>query len=277
MKAIDDLLKFRITPVNGRPEANQIVLFCDGNVLSAAADNSVIQPRRAVEEFLPDIRNRFSLGLYGGSETEVWELPKTVDTNLHTLNLRAVLGLFNEDQFQLVSRAAQLLEWDRNHRFCGHCGSETKRHDTEPLRLCDNCGVRVYPRIAPCVLVLPTMGDKVLMGRQPSWPPGWYSALAGFVEAGETLEQTAIRECWEESGVVIDNLRYHGSQPWPFPGQLMVSFNADVVNPEITVDKNELEDARWFDIHDMPACPDRRTLSGRLIWDFVDSRLAISG
>ena len=134
--------------------------------------------------------------------------------------LRALYGMAGGEAFAMAGRATQLLNWQRNHRYCGRCATPTTMKTTEFAMECPACGLLVYPRISPAVMVLVSRGDELLLARSPHFRPGVFSALAGFVEAGETLEQCAVREVREEVGIEIANLRYFQSQPWPFPDSL---------------------------------------------------------
>jgi NAD+ diphosphatase len=145
----------------------------------------------------------------------------------------------------LAAYAAALLNWHRRHPFCSVCGHRTEPDWAGFVRRCPNCGAEHYPRTDPVVIMLVVDGDRVLLGRQPTWPPKRYSALAGFVEPGESLEEAVAREVREEAGVEIANPRYVSSQPWPFPSSLMLGFIADWAGGEPRP-RDEVEDARWF-------------------------------
>ncbi len=179
--------------------------------------------------------------------------------------LREVFALAGEEVFGQAGRAVQLLDWLRNHRFCGQCGTPTVRQAGEQAMVCPQCGLLVYPRISPAVMVLVRDGDKLLLARSPRFKPGVYSALAGFVEAGETLEQCAAREVREEVGVEIANLRYFASQSWPFPNSLMLAFFADYAGGEIVPDPAEIEAAGWYSPDDLPLLPEPISISRQLI------------
>ena len=146
----------------------------------------------------------------------------------------------------LVVHAVALAEWHRNHRFCPRCGAALHPGAGGHVLTCTGCGRDQFPRTDPAVIMLVTDGERALLGRQPSWPPGRYSTLAGFVEPGESLEDAVRREVMEEVGVEIGEVAYVGNQPWPFPGSLMVGFFAHAVTTAIDVDGDEIEDARWF-------------------------------
>ena len=179
--------------------------------------------------------------------------------------LRALLGRFDELHVAVASRAAQIVEWDRTHQFCGRCGAPTVARPDERARACPTCRLSVYPRICPAIMVLITNGREILLARKPSFVRNRFSALAGFVEAGESLEQTVAREAFEEVGVQVKNIRYFGSQSWPFPNSLMIAFTAEYAGGEVRPDGVEIEEARWFAPDALPNIPDGISISRWLI------------
>lgn len=183
--------------------------------------------------------------------------------------LRAAMMALPEPLMQLAGRAAQVLEWDRTHAFCGVCGTPTEALDHERARRCPACSHIVYPRLSPAMMCLIWRGRQLLLARSPHYASGVYSALAGFVEAGESLEDCVHREVAEEVGVRVNNLRYYGSQSWPFPHSLMMAYTAEWVDGEILPQPGEIEDARWFDIDALPGIPPRFSIAGHLIRDQV--------
>jgi NAD+ diphosphatase len=162
--------------------------------------------------------------------------------------VRDIAPRLAQDDGGLIAYAAALLNWHRRHRFCSVCGNASRIEEAGLLRRCPVCGAEHHPRTDPVVimLVVDEERDRVLLGRQPSWPPGRYSALAGFVEPGESLEDAVAREVLEESGVEVARPRYHSSQPWPFPSSLMLGFTVSYVGGEPAASDGELDDARWF-------------------------------
>lgn len=194
---------------------------------------------------------------------EIAAIPEHIPGEL-TL-LRPLYGICGAEAFALAGRASQLMDWRRNHRFCGRCGSPTEQKADEFAMACPSCGLLAYPRISPAVMVLVQRGDDLLLARSPHFRPNIFSALAGFVEAGETLEQCAVREVREEVGIEIANLRYFRSQPWPFPDSLMLAFFADYAGGEITPDPKEIEAADWFPRHALPPLPDHASIARQLI------------
>ncbi|MCT2531100.1 NAD(+) diphosphatase [SAR92 clade bacterium H921] len=221
---------------------------------------------------------RITLGQWHGRDCEVWELlPEAATTEGFTLvELRALLMAADDEDFSLACRAVQLLDWQDKHRFCGSCGELNAVSDSEHALACEACKISNYPRISPCIIVLVTRGDQCLLARNPSWPANRFSALAGFLEAGETAEQALHREVFEEVGVEINNIRYFGSQSWPYPGQLMLGFIADAVTDEITIDGVEIAEADWFRYDNLPGIIAPPTImSGRLLQQYIDeARLA---
>lgn len=191
--------------------------------------------------------------------------------------LRALFGTLDDSLFALAGRAFQIVDWDRSHQFCGRCGTPTQLKAKERARECPSCRQVHYPRIAPAIMALVRRGSEFLLARSPHFAPGMYSALAGFVEPGETLEQTLVREVREEVGIAVSNVRYFASQPWPFPHSLMIAFNADYAGGEITPDPAEIEAADWFSPERPPqVLPGKISISRRLI-DATLREIALDG
>lgn len=183
----------------------------------------------------------------------------------------SVRQLIDEDPqlFQLAGRGVQLAEFYRSHRFCGYCGHQMQLSKQEYACLCEHCRERYYPQIAPCIIVAIRRGDEILLANHARQRNNVYTVLAGFVEAGETLEQAVAREVMEESQVRVKNLRYVTSQPWPFPHSLMIAFMADYDGGELEIDHKELLDAGWYRYDALPLLPPAGTVARRLIEDTV--------
>lgn len=194
--------------------------------------------------------------------------------------LRFYGNVMPEDEANLLAYARALSIWRSQHRYCGACGSPTRAIRGGHVLLCSNeaCRKEQFPRIDPAVIVLVSDGERTLLGRQPTWPAGRYSTLAGFVEPGESLEDAVAREVYEEAGVRVHDIAYHSSQPWPFPSSLMLGFTARAEASAIVRTDSELEDARWFSRADIaggfPALPTIHSISFRLIEDWYDSGAA---
>lgn len=180
-------------------------------------------------------------------------------------NLRSLFGVLPDDQVAIAGRALQLLEWDRTHRFCGACATPTQREAGERARRCAECGMSWYPRISPAMMCLVTRGKEILLARNVNFPVGRYSALAGFLEAGESVEDAIHREVREEVGIQVDDLRYVASQSWPFPNSLMIAFTAEYAGGDLTPNGHEIAEADWFGKDNLPQLPPKVSIARALI------------
>ena len=184
---------------------------------------------------------------------------------------RSLLGLIPDNLFTICSRSVQLTEWYNRNKYCGTCGSKTSLHPEERAMYCKKCESLFYPRISPCVIVLVTKGEELLLARNKNFPSQLFSTLAGFIEAGETVEEAIKREIYEEVSIKVKNCRYFGSQSWPFPSQLMLGFHAEYDSGVIKPDGKEIDLADWFNFKSLPQVPPGRiSISGRLIESYVD-------
>ena len=161
-------------------------------------------------------------------------------------DLRMVGGLLSPEESELAAYARGILRWHRHHQHCGLCGAATRPREGGHVRECPEDGNRSFPRTDPAVMVLVESADRCVLARQPGWPEGMYSVIAGFVEPGESLEDAVVRETKEELGLEVTDVRYFRSQPWPFPSSLMVGFFAQATSDDIRLGDDELEEARWF-------------------------------
>jgi NAD+ diphosphatase len=179
--------------------------------------------------------------------------------------LRSLFLQIPDAHLALAGRASQVVEWDRSHSFCGRCGTPTRTKESERAKECPNCGYTSYPRLSPAMMVLVTRGRELLLARSNRFPNSMYSALAGFVEAGESIEDCIHREVLEEVGVKVDNLRYFASQSWPFPQSLMIAFTAEYVSGDMRPCDDEIVDAKWFALDALPQLPGPVSISRQLI------------
>ncbi len=185
------------------------------------------------------------------------------------VGLRQSHDVLGDTLFNIASRAHQILTWDRNHQFCGRCGAPLQLKADERAKQCLVCHLLVFPRISPCVIVLIHRGNELLLARSPHFRPGIYSALAGFVEPGESAEEAVVREVREEVKIEIKNLNYVTSQSWPFPDSFMLGFIAEYASGEIQRDPKEIEDAQWFSISALPPLPAAMSIARKLINKFL--------
>jgi NAD+ diphosphatase len=198
--------------------------------------------------------------------------PTEAPSGLAFQGLRGLHGRVPDQIFAALNRASQLLEWNRSHRFCGRCGERTVSSRSELAKKCPSCQTLHFPRLNPAVIVSVRRGPEILLARSPHFAPGVYSVLAGFVEPGESLEETVVREIREEVDIEVAGIRYFGSQSWPFPNSLMIAFTAEYACGEIRVDTTELEDAGWYRIDSLPPAP-RPPSIARALWDhFVEEQ-----
>ncbi|MFD0917048.1 NAD(+) diphosphatase [Pseudahrensia aquimaris] len=198
----------------------------------------------------------------------------------------ALQGLLDHETLGMVAHGGSLIAWHSTHRFCARCGNETESRIGGVKRSCPSCEKDHFPRTDPVVIMLTTKGEKCLLGRSHHFPTGMYSALAGFVEPGESLESAVRRETFEESGIRIGDVRYHASQPWPFPHTLMIGCYGEALDSEINMDAIELDDCRWFtrdEVRDILAgggpknddgtpkffMPPKMAIANRLVADWV--------
>lgn len=186
------------------------------------------------------------------------------------ISLRQLFGQIEDELFWLAARANHLVNWNRNTKYCGRCGERIFLKPYEHSKLCPCCSLPIYPKISPAIIIAITKGDKILLAKNAISKTNFYSVLAGFVEPGETLEQCIEREIKEEAGIKVKNITYFGSQPWPFPDSLMVAYTAEYAEGELILDKNELSDAHWFGVNELPSIPGKMSVSRKLIDWFID-------
>jgi NAD+ diphosphatase len=216
----------------------------------------VEQDGRRVACFSAEVDNAIALG-------DSWKVD----------NLRQLYAPLGDFWFQIAGRAVQIVEWDRNHQFCGRCGAPMLTVPNERAKHCTVCGLSNYPRLSPAIIIAITREidneQRILLARNHRFPAGRYSVLAGFVEPGESLEECAAREVMEEVGIEIHNIRYVASQPWPFPNSLMLGFTAEYAGGEFQLEEAEISEADWFSVHNLPQLPPKPSIARRLIDAFV--------
>lgn len=206
------------------------------------------------------------LGSFDGGPVRLLELESPVEVEgCSWRTLRQLMLESDAKTFQLLGYAAQIGTWARQHRFCGSCGAPMTLLPGERAMHCAQCEEQYYPRLSPSMIVLVTRDDEVLLARSPRFAAGVYSTLAGFVEPGESVEQCVMREVREEVGVEVRHLRYIASQSWPFPHSLMLGFHAEYAGGEIVLQPEEIEDARWFSLADLPPLPSKYSIARYLI------------
>lgn len=268
------LLQPFVIPLDRISAPARLVLFQGTDML--VQDDVFLWPLEAT--FCLAQRSRLALMLDSTDSTPSYAVQLEEGEDLGELearrcNPRQVLLNSSFSEFALAGKALQLLHWVSSHRFCGCCGARMQPLETERALTCSRCATRVYPRINPCVIVLVTRADELLLARHAGRSSHYFSCLAGFMEVGETPEETIHREVWEETALKVKNIRYISSQSWPFPSQLMLGFFADYAGGDIRVDGTEIAEAHWFRANALPATPPAGiSVAGHLIELFLKTR-----
>ncbi|MFP6807523.1 MAG: NAD(+) diphosphatase [Pseudomonadales bacterium] len=258
--------------VSKPPESYQdawYFILCKGAILLNFADDGAFKPLTLAEsEIVESLKGKqHFMGMHGEIACFAVEAE---DSGEHTFgNLRAIFGKADNILLALAGKAQQICEWYRTHQYCGRCGKKTIEHHNDRAMVCEDCKIFSYPRLSPSIIVLVHRDREVLLARNHGFPEGMYSTLAGFVEPGESIEETLVREVREEVGVTVGNLEYLGSQPWPFPNSLMLGFHAKYESGDIKLQEEEIADAQWFPIDDLPTIPGNIAISRWLINDYL--------
>lgn len=255
-------------------EARFVPVWGDKCLATGEPLNAVLLQRDQVAE-LPHQDETIFLGMYRDHPAFALRIDGNIEAPFSELgdyhDLRYLGSMLSPDDANLVAHARALVLWHGAQKFCGHCGSSSRAESGGNSRLCESesCATRVFPRVDPAIIVIVENGDQCLLGRQEGWPEGRYSTIAGFVEPGESLEDAVRREVLEETNINVSGVRYHSSQPWPFPSSLMLGFRAYATSLDIRLNDGELEDARWFTRKELrsgfPKLPYRVSIARRLV------------
>lgn len=248
-------------------------IFQNDDLLLLKSNNALLNDMQSAL-VAPHFLRQFKLGCVDNIDYYCAELANDIPLpeTLHAIPLRQALSLFISDGYGLAVKAWSVINWDKNHQFCSRCGGVTVHQAKAFERLCVLCGLSFFPRISPSIIVLIKRDDHILMARSPHFPQGIYGLIAGFVDAGETIEEAVHREVKEEVGLQIKNLVYWGSQPWPFPDSLMLAFTADYASGEIIMDPHEIEDAGWYKPDNLPGLPSTAlSIAMKLIDEFCSA------
>ncbi|WP_312934784.1 NAD(+) diphosphatase [Pseudomonas sp.] len=239
--------------------------------------HGVLFPRQWLIRQALDVLAEHGIGYLDGQPVFLYEMGAAVELPGHEWRgLRQFMLEGDAQIYRVLGYAAQIGTWAREHRFCGSCGQPTTQIRWERAMHCPACNLRNYPRISPSMIVLITRGDEVLLARSPRFVTGVYSTLAGFAEPGESAEQCLEREVFEEVALQVRNIQYVGSQCWPFPHSMMLGFHAEYAGGEIVMQADEIEDAQWFSVHDLPPLPASRSIARHLIDLYVARRLGLA-
>ncbi len=264
-----------VSPPQERREPVLWFIFRGRKILVMEEDNvPAIPSLNDIDELgLEPIRRQY-LGTMCGQHCYAVEFPESSEAPKGMVfhGLRGLHGYLKESLYSIAIRAIHVIDWDRTHKFCSQCGEKTVSRSDMRAKECPRCGFISFPRISPAVIVLVKQKNKVLLARAQRFKEELYSVIAGFVEPGETLEEVVRREVKEEAGIDVKDIRYFGSQPWPFPDSLMIAFTAEYAGGEISVDGTEILDARWFEYDKLPHIPGKISIARELIDWFVSKQ-----
>jgi NAD+ diphosphatase len=246
--------------------AQWVIVRQDGICITPGAQPSVLYPGDPLAlgislERYQYLGYRGKVPYYAGEISQDTPAPEGTEYS----GIRDLFGRVPDEDLAIAAFAVRIIDFDRKTRFCSRCGKETRQQKTERSKQCSTCGLVTYPRLSPAIIVLVQRDNRILLARSPRFPPGMFALVAGFVEPGENLEHALVREVKEETGIRVKNIRYFGSEPWPFPDSLMMGFTADYAGGELVVDKNEIESAFWFDREHLPRIPEKLSISRALI------------
>jgi len=261
-------------PVAKKPEDGLWFIFCGDKMLvkeRGAGDR--IPSLTDISGLMKDLMRTYGIGRLDGQPCYASEVSEVVSVprGMTFQGLRSLLGDLDEEIFSVAGRAFQYLDWDRTHQYCGRCGGHTEPALDERARSCPACGLINYPEVTPAIIVAVIRESEILLARSRRFQGSFFSVLAGFVEPGETFEECVKREVMEEVAIAVDNIRYFGSQPWPFPHSLMVGFTAEYAGGEISIDNAEISEAGWFTADFLPEVPRTGTIARRLIEWFCNN------
>ncbi len=249
-------------------------IFRKNDLLVQLIDESATLPliKEITDLKLTAIQTRY-FGVLNGYPCYFVEVPleSNPPENMDFLSLRRLYGLLADSLLWIAGRAFQFMNWDRQTQYCGRCGTLTEINLEERVKMCPQCGLLNFPRISPAIIVGVLKDDKILLANGTRFRSNIFSVLAGFVEPGETLEECVRREVKEEVGIEVKNVRYFGSQAWPFPDSLMIGFLADYAKGTITIDKTEINEAGWFTANNLPLIPGKISIARRIIDWFTEN------
>lgn len=262
-----------VTPQHEVPALAYWFVFSGGKLLMGSESGQLILPQAASPDELGVIPVRTQyLGLFENTPCYSVELtPEAVaPEGMEFCELRGLYGAIPEDLFHLAGRAVQVIAWDQTHQYCSRCGTPTEEVADERAKRCPACGLISYPRISPAVITAIIKDNRLLLAHAKHFRNHMFGLIAGFVEPGETLEDCVRRETLEEIGINITNIRYFGSQQWPFPNSLMIGFIADYESGEIQVDGEEIVEAEWFEAGHLPVIPEPVSIARKMIDWYVE-------
>jgi len=273
MIPVSDNLFFSPENIDNSQESNLTIILKDQEFLTSKNSEFLIFEEEDLKWSEMNLANKQFLGFLNNKPCYLSELTSEskIDDGTMLTPLRNLLGRIPDSLFTVCSRSIQLSEWYKNNQFCGACGSKMQRHNSERAMFCTCNNLLIYPKISPCIIVLVTKGEELLLAHNKNFPGAFYSTLAGFIEAGESAESAIHREIYEEVKIKVKNIQYYGSQSWPFPSQLMLGYHAEYLEGDITPDGEEIDSADWFNYKKLPQVPTGNiSISGQLIESYIE-------
>ncbi len=265
-----------VTPKNQTVGKIYWFAFCVNKMLVMVENGNYVVPclNNLNDINIFPVRTQY-LGLFKGSPCYSADIAseENVPVGMDFIPLRALFDLIDMDLFLLAGKAFQIILWDQSHQFCGRCGSATQELPDERAKKCPKCGFISYPQICPAVITAVLKDGKILLAHAKAFKNNMFGLISGFLEPGETLEECVQRELMEEVGIKVKNIKYFGSQPWPYPNSLMVGFTAEYASGEITVDGIEIEKADWFDLRNLPELPSQVSIARKIIDWYIQNSL----
>ncbi len=273
MIPVSDNLFFSPENIDTSQESNLTIILKDQEFLTSKNSQFLIFEEEDLKWSEMNLANKQFLGFLNNKPCYLSALTSEskIDDGTMLTPLRNLLGRIPDSLFTVCSRSIQLSEWYKNNQFCGACGSKMQRHNSERAMFCTCNNLLIYPKISPCIIVLVTKGEELLLAHNKNFPGAFYSTLAGFIEAGESAESAIHREIYEEVKIKVKNIQYYGSQSWPFPSQLMLGYHAEYLEGDITPDGEEIDSADWFNYKKLPQVPTGNiSISGQLIESYIE-------
>jgi NAD+ diphosphatase len=264
-----------VTSESGNNDYSYWFVFCSNKLLIKSDEFGVPYSRSLAELNLSPVRTQY-LGTLQGHPCYSAEVPPDTiaPEGMSFKELRSLYGVLDEDIFLLAGKALQIVNWDQTHQYCGRCGHKTQTLQDERAKKCPECGFMSYPRLSPAVITSVLKDNKILLSHYAAFKGNMHTIIAGFVEPGETLEECIKREILEEVGIKVKNIKYFGSQPWPFPNSLMIGFTAEYESGEISVDRTEISEAGWYDVNSLPELPPKMSIAREIIDWFIQRNSA---